>query len=814
MAENLIDILIQSREAALGDLRAVRIELAGLRQELGPLSGTAAAAQSSFQGLDGELRGISQAAGQLELGEQFEQGAASAGALQAEAAQLKGELLGTAQAGEQTAQAAQHEATGHDRAAGSTRVHRAAASDLTGTLRLTRQQLDALGQGLSAIVPQANAVILPLQNASRALAAIPVAGQVVGGVALALGALGSLATAGAKGLADQVEQLQNLSRATGAAIPELQVLHQVFKDQGLGVESADFALQNLNRAFGNANPLLKQLGITTRDPVEALLQLSRLFAQSGDEAGKTRIAFELLGRGSRDVLAVIDQLAAVFPGLRQEMAATGQLLGEDMVRQGEKFDAAWDKFSHRFEGFMTSMRGAAAVFANDVIDLFGGLAEIGQPVQDEASQIEKQISRLQSRVSEWRRFLADTSHPAALVGVDRKRIDEEISGFEAQISRLELQLGRLRGLRAGFGEDELPGGPSAERRPFELPQPQDDALRKSIEEIGRLLRVDAQEAERLARAIKAFQDEGERKDLLDLLQKIGEEGHTVADSLGRALAPILDQGPKAGATLSELRAAFAALDELEPIELPEVRVSESARRAIQDMKDLREQDLVPAPEERPTLSPGIALSTKEMQSFTEELEEMADLGLASINILRIGFEGFAQGLGAIFSGLVSGANNLGQALTSIFRSMVSAILNELGRLLAAKIFLFFLKLIGGPAGAIAGSVGEGAVSGYATGPGISPPPPALNSALRPPSEIGLSASASLDAAATRLARSIESLERSSLGAAPAGRAMGGLNQEFKFSVEALDAGSFIDYMAGPLGAGRLAGLKRAVATPY
>lgn len=73
------------------------------------------------------------------------------------------------------------------------------------------------------------------------------------------------------------------------------------------------------------------------------------------------------------------------------------------------------------------------------------------------------------------------------------------------------------------------------------------------------------------------------------------------------------------------------------------------------------------------------------------------------------WNGLQSGFQQVFADMLSGAGTFKSAITGIFKSLVSEILAEIGRLVAAQVFKLLLNVvgiaIGGPAGALAGVVG-------------------------------------------------------------------------------------------------------------
>ena len=253
---------------------------------------------------------------------------------------------------------------------------------------VARAQFSNIAQVAGSISPAIGSAIAPVERLAASTAGLSGLASATGLVAGALVAVGAAGLAAARNLASTVEQLDNLSAATGSSVEDLQVLQEVFARAGLGADAANNALLFLNRSIADQNKALAALGVTAKTPVAALLQIAEAFRGSGDEAAKTRIDFALMGRGSGDVLKVIQNLADSFPALRAEMQSTGQLMSGDVLTSARKLDAEWDRFVGRWKGFWQEIGHVSAVAINFVIDnlsalrnAFKGLGQLGLPFQ-------------------------------------------------------------------------------------------------------------------------------------------------------------------------------------------------------------------------------------------------------------------------------------------------------------------------------------------------------------------------------------------------------------------------------------------------
>lgn len=187
----------------------------------------------------------------------------------------------------------------------------------------------------------------------------------VAGAAAAVG--GAMANA-AISLAGTVEQLDRLSGRTGVSIDRLQVMRQVIEEAGGNADSLTTALSFLNRAIERQDPLLAQLGITTRDAFEAMMQLAKAFEASDDTAKKTEIAFKLLGRGGADLIADLSTLAEKYGETDAAMRKSGKLITEEQLPALRELDAAIDTLRQNWEGHWNRMAAAVAPVVTAVVN--------------------------------------------------------------------------------------------------------------------------------------------------------------------------------------------------------------------------------------------------------------------------------------------------------------------------------------------------------------------------------------------------------------------------------------------------------------
>jgi hypothetical protein len=183
----------------------------------------------------------------------------------------------------------------------------------------------------------------------------------------AVAAIGSAAVTSAMHLADSTEQLDRIAQRTGVAIEPLQVLRETMEEGGGNAESLTVALGWLNQQIGAGNPLLKTLGITTHDTFSAFRQLVTILNDTSDVGRRTDIAFQLMGRGSGELLGNLGELVSKYDEMSASMKDTGALVTEQAAGGFRRLDSATDSLHQSWKGLLTTMGTLTAPAANVVV---------------------------------------------------------------------------------------------------------------------------------------------------------------------------------------------------------------------------------------------------------------------------------------------------------------------------------------------------------------------------------------------------------------------------------------------------------------
>lgn len=193
------------------------------------------------------------------------------------------------------------------------------------------------------------------------------AGMVAGAVA-AEGALIGLAIQGS----EIVHRFDLMSQKTGMSTATLQTFEAMGKVTGMSLEMLTKAMQKFDRAISGqgskvAQSTLKELGVTSHDSKEALLQLADAFSKMED--GTTKVADATAIFGGRMGIQLIPFLnkgregVAEFSEIVKEF---GPVIGEQAKKNTEDWEKATLKLSLAFDSFKVSLSDTVGLLSKFV----------------------------------------------------------------------------------------------------------------------------------------------------------------------------------------------------------------------------------------------------------------------------------------------------------------------------------------------------------------------------------------------------------------------------------------------------------------
>lgn len=507
---------------------------------------------------------------------------------------------------------------------------------------------------------------------------VAIGGAIVAGIVAA----GKAAFDFAKGVSDAVEQLDRLSEQTGVNTTDLQVLRTIIEDAGGNAGSLTTALTFLNRAIGSGNPLLEDLGIRTRDTGEAFQQLMRRLNETSDQGLRTTYAIELLGRGARDILPDIANIATTFDSTKARMLASGEAMTTGLLESGRRLDASLDDLGHHWKSIWNRMAEELVPIvarmvgqANKVMSAMLGI-KLAAPklkvesLQYELDQRKKDLAGYQMWMDMALRNAGKTeaelireSGALRLTGeIAANALGATTARQMALNSRKAIDQTRaeiddlVRQLDAARGEALIASG-------YKPPPPEpakESAREKQLKEMLRLLTFNEAQANMLLDTLEAIADAKKRAEL--------------RKELGMPTVPELETEP-----------AYKAVY---PV---------GGRLPIDNLPSAAEMERIRALErEAANLSLGSV-----SEQWIADLEAMSSASAVHSEAMAAAFSGLQSGVGEIFGALIGVFTGVKTSFGQIMSAFISDLVRFLARLVAIKIMLAIIKGIVMPQGSLA-----------------------------------------------------------------------------------------------------------------
>ncbi len=180
-----------------------------------------------------------------------------------------------------------------------------------------------------------------------------------GGATAAIGGLAAvaIATAGAlNGLAigggQLVKELDIVSQKTGISRGELQLLQAVGRTVNVGLDDVVVGFRKFSKALVDAShpeasaeaakfaKVLGDMGVKSREPIEALRQVADAFARLPDGAVKADAAVFLFGRSGLNLIPILNQGSAGIDKFRQTVLELGPEIDASVIAATQQWEAA------------------------------------------------------------------------------------------------------------------------------------------------------------------------------------------------------------------------------------------------------------------------------------------------------------------------------------------------------------------------------------------------------------------------------------------------------------------------------------------
>jgi hypothetical protein len=495
--------------------------------------------------------------------------------------------------------------------------------------------------------------------------------------------LGLVGVAGISGLAalarntiNGVDALNDLADATGASIENLSALEDVAARTGTEFGTVSSALVKFNQVLKDSKPgsgaeqALEAIGLTSKelraiDPAQALLEVSKALDGFADNGDKARIVQELFGKSTKDVAALL-----------KDLAEAGELNGTVTKAQTDAVDK-FNKELFRLQKSATDVSraivGPLVEAINESIDAFRQGSKEGKNFYEVIRDQQLALIGLKDGPADYAKRLAEVN--AELAKGDtrllvRNALLREQADLQAKLAKAGGQFPDV----AGGGRGTINPKPTViapdletEKKSQATAKAAIDATNKSQEErikLGRQLAIEqAEQAEREAEAINKLIEAQDRK-TADYIAGLEQE----AAGLEKSLEQQRQQVEAIGLTKDQLDAlTLARIDEAIALKESTLATAEANGLAYEEISAL-ERKIELLKQQRELTAQG---QVRQAQADTKEDQDKASKQYA--DTLRNDLKG---AFSAAFRDSENPMQAFGDALQNVIMSRLSTALAE------------------------------------------------------------------------------------------------------------------------------------------
>jgi hypothetical protein len=196
------------------------------------------------------------------------------------------------------------------------------------------------------------------------------------------------------GVAEQGEEFLKVSKMIGVSVENVSGLSYAAKLSETSLEALTTGLGFLSKSLYGMNEegqdtteLLKALGVTSKDPYEAFLQISDAMRGMESAADRTVITMKLFGRGSKDLIPLMLEGSEGIKKMQEEALRLGVTFDEKSAKAADDFGDNLIKLKENANGLAVTIGNVLIPALNKLFNAFG---EKGQ-LLDEIGLLERQI---------------------------------------------------------------------------------------------------------------------------------------------------------------------------------------------------------------------------------------------------------------------------------------------------------------------------------------------------------------------------------------------------------------------------------------
>lgn len=300
---------------------------------------------------------------------------------------------------------------------------------IAGTLEI---QMLANMARLSEDMAKAKGMIGTVEAAAKSLNAV------LGTLGVALGSASMLMLI--KGSIDAANHLDDLSKSTNLTIDELAGLSVLAKQNGTDLDGLAKAIDRMSVAMGKSPDKFRQLGITAKDPLEALKQFADIFKILPDVQQRNALAQAVYNKSWAEMAPIL--------------SLGGQRIGE-VIEKGSQLSGVTEEIAQQANSFNSKwveLTGTGGLFTRQVGPMLPLLNTLAQEMLDagkKADGMENSFTPLKDTLQVLAIVYANLAFMAKTAG-------NEIAGTAAQVATIAAGPGgldRAAAIRKAMFED-------------------------------------------------------------------------------------------------------------------------------------------------------------------------------------------------------------------------------------------------------------------------------------------------------------------------------------------------------------------------
>jgi hypothetical protein len=325
---------------------------------------------------------------------------------------------------------------------------KADGSGFVGTVRASREEIERLREAARGLGP---AMAGSTAEMTKAVAIGSQIGRFLGDAAKSALEWGAATVTAAA-------ELKDLADATGSSVADLSRLVNVAKISGLSMGELEIASQRLSVNLAGtddeskkASRALTALGVSTKDPAQAMEQLAQKLSQYRDGAEKAALVQEILGRGAQRLLPYLKDLAEQY-GVAATVSTRQAQAAEELEKSLRALAVQTNALRDAFLGdlvpalveliaqFNSGIRIAGGFWA--ALNNFGSLPAMKSiaDVRQAIAAVEKDVQDATSkRGNWWDRLFGGAEGSIDIATKKLQYLGEQLARFQRQDAALRAQ---------------------------------------------------------------------------------------------------------------------------------------------------------------------------------------------------------------------------------------------------------------------------------------------------------------------------------------------------------------------------------------